>query len=453
MLKMKKPLLITVFCIITQCFIFAQDRIPVDGILAIVGKEIIMISDLEKAYQEYAAQIVDIDDERELKCDVLGRLVMQKLFVHQASLDSVEITAQQVEDQINYRMAYLIQQVGGNPKIIEQYYNKTIDEIKSDMREIMREQMLIDQIQQDITGKVTVTPSEVKSFYNKVSYDSLPMVSASYEFGHIVKIPPVSEDEVLAIKERLNEFREQILRGEKKLSLLAKLYSDDPGSASKGGDLGFVERGVLYPEFEAVAFKLKTGEISQVVQTKAGYHIIQMNERRGESVKLSHILLQPKPSAEEQVNAIETLDSILQIVHNEKTPFSEAALKFSDDPNKNSGGWVINPYSGGNKFEKEALDPTVLAVLDKMIPGEFSEPLPYVDDDGIMAYRLLYLKSKVPPHKPNLVEDYDIIQNAALEEKKYDVIDKWILNKVKTTSIKISEDYKTCSFFNEWKIP
>lgn len=449
---MKKTLLV-VLCIIAQTFLFAQERIPVDGVLAIVGKEIIMRSDLEKAYNEYVAQMVDIDDESELKCEVLGRLVMQKLFVHQASLDSIEVTPQQVEDQINYRMAYLIQQVGGNPKVIEQYYNKTMDEIKSDMREIMYDQMLIDQVQQNITGKVTITPSEVKNFYNKVSYDSLPLVQASYEFGHIVKTPPVSEEEIFLIKEKLNEYREQILRGEKTFSLLARFYSDDPGSATKGGDLGFVERGVLYPEFEAVAFKLKTGEISPVVQTKAGYHIIQMKERRGESVHLFHILLQPKPSAEEQVKAIEILDSVRKIILDQNIPFSEAALQFSDDPNKNSGGWVVNPYTGANKFEKDAIDPTVLAIIDKMIPGEYSEPLPYVNDDGIMAYRILYLKSKVPPHKPNLIEDYDVIQNAALEEKKYDAVDKWLLNKVKVTSIKIIDDYKTCSFVDEWKIP
>lgn len=443
------------FTLILACMVLtlpAQEKIVVDGILSVVGREIIMRSDLEKAYMEYTSQLVDVDDMESLKCEVLENMLMRKLFLHQAELDSISVTAQQVDDNVNARISYLVQQIGGDPKVIEQFYGKSMDEIKSDMREFIREQLIVEQIQQAITDKITITPSEVKKFYDNVSYDSLPMVQGTYEYGHIVKVPPVSDDEIDALKVRLEEFRERILRGEK-FSMLARLYSDDPGSASKGGNLGFVERGTLYPEVEAVAFKLKTGEISQVFKSKAGYHIVQLIERRGESVNIAHILLQPKPSIDEQVKAIEYLDSIRIVIKNDKINFSDAAIKYSDDANKNSGGWVINPYTGSSKFDKETLEPTTLAVLDKLIPGEYSEPLPYVNDDGVMAYRLIYLKTKVPPHKPNLVEDYDLIQNAALEEKKYKEIDKWLSNKVKVTSIKVAEDYKYCPFITEWEIP
>jgi len=189
-----------------------------------------------------------------------------------------------------------------------------------------------------------------------------------------------------------------------------------------------------------------------VVQTRAGYHIIQMIERRGDRINVAHILLQPKPSPEEQVKAVEYLDSIRNIIIDEKMEFTTAAFKFSDDMNKNSGGWIVNPYSGSPKLEKESLDPTLLATVNKLIQGEYSEPVPYVTDDGNMAYRLIYVKNKIAEHKPNLTEDYDVIKNAALEDKKQKALKKWILNKVKFTSIKISDNYKNCTFIKDWEI-
>ena len=256
---------------------------------------------------------------------------------------------------------------------------------------MMREQMLTERVQQSITENVVITPAEVKKFFDKIPYDSLPTIQPSYEIGHIVKMPPVSDEEIATIKEKLLGFRERVLRGEK-FSMLARLYSDDQGSASNGGELGFVERGTLYPEFEAVAFNLKSGEVSQIVQTKAGYHIIQMIERRGDKINVAHILLQPKPSAEEQVKAIEWLDSVRQVIIDQNMDFSKAAMEFSDDMNKNSGGWVVNPYSNSYKFEKEAFDASTFATVNKLIPGEYSQPVAYVNEDGKMAYRLIYLR-------------------------------------------------------------
>jgi peptidyl-prolyl cis-trans isomerase SurA len=448
---MKRLLVLLIFTF-NLIVIFAQNNIPVDGIIVIVGKEIVMKSDLENAYFEYTSQNGTEGNEEEIKCDILKKIVLQKLMIHQASLDSIDVTDQQVDDQINYRVAYLIQQVGGDPKVIEEYYKKSLADIKKDMRSMTREYLLVEQVQNKITNAVSVTPSEVKAFFDRMSYDSLPTVQATYEFGHIVKFPPVSEEEIAAIKLKLNGFRDRVLAGEK-FSMLARLYSDDPGTAAKGGNLGFVERGTLYPEFEAVAFKLKTGEISQVVQTKAGYHIIQLIERRGESINVAHILLQPKPSLDEQVKAIEFLDSIRSVILAQHLDFSKAALLYSDDPNKNSGGWLVNSYTNSNKFDKESIDQATFATLDKLTPEKYSEAVPFVNEDGMMGYRIIYLKSKVPAHKPNLMEDYDMIKNAALEEKKYNAIEKWIINKVKVTSIKVVEEYKNCSFVNEWQIP
>lgn len=424
----------------------------VDGIIAIVGKEIIMKSDIEKAYAEYAAQYSVVDDAEEIKCSIFEKKIIEKLMVHQADLDSVVITDQQVEDQLNARISYLLQQIGGDVKIIEDYYQKSMDEIKKEMRVMMRDQMIMDEIQRGLTENVTITPSEVKLFFDKIPYDSLPVVEATYEFGHIVRTPPVSDVEIAELKSKLEGFRERVLRGEK-FSLLARLYSDDPGSASKGGELGFIERGTLYPEFEAAAFKLKSGEISGVIQTKAGYHIIQMIERKGDRINVAHILLQPKPSPDAQVAAIEYLDSIRTVILKDKTEFSLSAARYSDDMNRNSGGWVVNKYTGSVKFEKTAIDDATFATLNKLIPGEYSSPIPYVTEDGNMAYRIIYLKSKVAAHKANMTEDYDMIKSAALEDKKNTIIQKWILKKVQTTSIKINDQYRDCPFVENLQIP
>ena len=426
--------------------------VPVDGIIAVIGKEIIMQSDLEKHYIDYTSQFKTVEDPFETKCYILETLVFNKLMVNQADLDSIEVTDEEVDYRINMRMAYFLQQVGGDEKYIENYFHKPMSQIKKEMREMMYEQALIEQVQYKITGNITITPSEVKQFASNIAADSMPIVPTTFQFGEIVKIPPVSEEEIETVKARLNGYRERVLRGEK-FAMLARLYSDDPGSASKGGDLGFVERGTLYPEFEAAAFNLKTGEISHVVKTQAGYHIIQMIERKGESIHVAHILIQPKPSTDEQVRAITYLDSIRSIVINEKLNISEAAKRFSEGPSKDNGGLAVNPYTNSNSFDKQSLDETTFMTINKLIPGEYSECVPFVNEDGVMAYRLIYLKEKVAEHKANIVEDYDMIKNAALEEKKYNALQKWVVDKVKVTSIKLNEQYRDCDFVTKWQIP
>ena len=449
-----KKLIISILCIVcTSLSTWAQGGgTPIDGIVAVIGKEVILQSDLEKHFIDYKSQYRNIDNPEEVYCQILENLMFNKLLVHQAELDSLEVTDEEVEYRLNSRISYFLQQVGGDVKYIENYFKKPMSEIKKEMRELMREQALIEQVQYQITGDITITPSVVKRFANEISPDSMPIVPTSYVFGEIVKIPPVSEEEVNSVKEQLNGYRERILRGEK-MSLLARLYSDDPGSAAHGGDLGFVERGTTYPEFEAAAFNLKSGEVSQVIKTQAGYHIIQMIERRGESVHVAHILIQPKPSTDEQVKAITYLDSVRQIILNEKLSIEEAAKRFSEGPTKDNGGLAINPYTNSNVFDKQTLDEGTFATINKLIPGEYSECVPFVNDDGIMAYRLIYLTERVSEHKANIVEDYDMIKNAALENKKYDALEQWLVDKVKVTNIKLNAQYKECDFVTKWQIP
>lgn len=424
----------------------------IDGIVAVIGKSVILRSDLEKHFNDYKMQFKTIEDPDEVYCTILENLVYNKLMVNQAELDSIEVSDEEVDYRLNTRIQYFLQQTGGDVKYIENYFNKSMADIKKEMREMMYEQALIEQVQAGITGSITITPSEVHQFASKISPDSMPTVSTTYQFGEIVKIPPVSDEEIASVKEQLMSYRERVLRGER-FGALARLYSDDPGSASKGGDLGFVERGTLYPEFEAAAFNLKTGEISQIVKTQAGYHIIQLIERRGESIHVAHILIQPKPSTDEQVRAITYLDSVRKVILDEKLTLEEAAKKFSEGPTRLNGGMVVNPYNNSLSFDRQSLDEATFTTINKLIPGEFSECVPFVNDDGVMAYRIIYLKEKVLEHKANLVEDYDMIKNAALEQKKYDAMEKWVLDKVKVTNIKISEQYKYCPFVTKWQIP
>ena len=424
----------------------------IDGIVAVIGKSIIMRSDLEKHFNDYKMQYKTVENPDEIYCTILENLVYNKLMVNQAELDSIEVSDEEVDYRLNTRIQYFLQQTGGDVKYIENYFHKSMADIKKEMREMMYEQALIEQVQAGITGSITITPSEVNQFASNISPDSMPLVSTTYQFGEVVKIPPVSDDEIASVKEELLSYRERVLRGER-FGALARLYSDDPGSASKGGDLGFVERGTLYPEFEAAAFNLKTGEISQVVKTQAGYHIIQLIERRGESIHVAHILVQPKPSTDEQVRAIMYLDSVRKIIIDEKLSLEEAAKRYSEGPTRLNGGMVVNPYTNSLSFDRQSLDDATYATLNKIIPGEYSECVPFVNDDGVMAYRLIYLKEKVLEHKANLVEDYDMIKNAALEQKKYEAMEKWVLDKVKVTNIKIAEQYKYCPFVSKWQIP
>ena len=448
-----RKIITSVLFLLTCLTVCGQDGgTSIDGIVAVIGKSIIMRSDLEKHFIDYKAQFKTIEDPDEVYCSILENLVFNKLMVNQAELDSIEISDEEVDYRLNTRIQYFLQQTGGDVKYIENYFHKTMAEIKKDMREMMYEQALIEQVQSNITSSITVTPSEVNQFAAKIGPDSMPMVETSYQFGEIVKIPPVSDEEIAEVKERLNSYRERVLRGEK-FGALARLYSDDPGSASKGGDLGFVERGTLYPEFEAVAFNLKSGEISQVVKTQAGYHIIQMIERRGESIRVAHILIQPKPSTNEQVRAITYLDSVRNIIISEKLTLEDAAKRFSEGETKMNGGMVVNPYNSSLTFDRQTLDDATFTTINKLIPGEYSECVPFVNDDGVMAYRLIYLKERVLQHKANLVEDYDMIKNAALEQKKYEAMEKWVAEKVKVTNMKISEQYRYCPFVSKWQIP
>lgn len=444
---MKQPLILFLgLLLIASPVIAQQSEVLIDEVVAVVGNRIILESDLETQVLQYQAQGAT-QGKQTLKCQVLEDLLVQKLFVNQAEVDSIEITDNQVESALDQRVRYFISQFGSQEKM-ETFYGKSVLEIKNEFRDVIKEQLMAEEVQQEIVENAKVTPSEVRSFFLNIPPDSIPLIPAEYEVGQIVKMPPVSTQELNAVRERLRQYRDRIIAGER-FETFAALYSEDPGSASRGGELGFYNRGELFPEFEAVAFRLEKGEVSDVVKTKAGFHIIQLIERRGEMVNVRHILLRPKPSPVELEEARNFLDSIAQEIKAKNLSFEEA-IKYSDDPGKMHGGLMISPYSGTPRHEAEHLEPNVFFVVDKMAVGEISNAVPFLDEEGNSAFRLLYLKVRTTPHRANLNEDYDRIKNWALENKQRNAILDWIGEKNKSTYINIVNRYHNCDFDTEW---
>ncbi len=420
----------------------------IDEVVAVVGKNVILYSDIETQYIQYRMQGGIQGTAEEVRCSVLENMLYQKLLLDQAELDSVDVTEKQVDSELERRLRYFIAQIGSQEKL-EEYYKKSMDAIKEEMREVIREQMMTEQVQQELTKNVTITPSEIKKWFKSLPKDSIPMVNPEVVIGQIVRQPEITMAQKLEIKEKLRAMRQRVLDGEN-FATLAVLYSEDPGSAKKGGELGLYGRGELYPEFEAVAFKLKDGELSEIVETQAGFHIMQLIERRGEYVNVRHILLRPKISPMELMRSNKFLDSVAQLVRADSMSFEDAVRAFSDDPGKINGGMMMNPMTGTNQFEYDQLDPKVFFVIDKMKVGDISQAVAFDTEEGTEAYRLLYLKERTLAHRANIEDDYNKIQDWALEYKKSVQINAWVKEKAEKTYVRLNEDYQNCPFEHSW---
>jgi len=425
----------------------ANDSI-VDGIVAVVGANMILRSDIETQYLQFRAQGNIQGSAEKVRCQILEGLLFQKLLYHQAQVDSVKITDSQVDGEMDHRMRMFISQIG-SPEKLEEYYQKSISQIKEEMRDIIKEQMMVQSSQEKITKDVNITPSEVKAFLKKLPKDSIPEISSEIEVGMIMKSPVIGDVEKQTCIDRLKNFKERIKKGDD-FSTLAVLYSEDPGSAKKGGELGMFKRGDMRIEFEAAAFKLKPGEISDIVETEDGFHIIQMIERKGEYINVRHILLQPKVSLASMSRAKAILDSVGSLIEQKKITFADAVIRFSDDPTRNNGGLIINPVTGTSKFEASQLDPKIFFVIDKLKVGDISAPVLFKTERGKEEYRLYYLKTRTVPHKANLEDDYAKIHEMALSEKKMNTINDWIKERIVKTFISIDEEYRKCPFQREW---
>ncbi|HEY8402731.1 MAG TPA: peptidylprolyl isomerase [Cytophagaceae bacterium] len=423
-------------------FSFRINAQVVDKIIAKVDNQILLKSELEMSYLQYLASS-QASQTPNLKCQVLESLLINKLLIAKAAIDSVTVDKSVVEDQLNRRMDYFIHQIGSQQKL-EEYYGKTIEQLKSELRVQVKEQMLIQKMQDNITSKVTITPKEVKNFFNKIPKDSLPYFSSEVEVGHIVITPQISREQKMEARKKLELIREKVLAGDD-FCKFAKIYSEDPGSAKQCGELGFFKKGDLVPEYESAALRLKPNEISNVIESEYGFHLIQLIERRANEFNTRHILIKPVSSTKDLSYSTKFLDSIRTLILKDSITFEKAAKKYSSDKaTVGSGGFFLDEMTGSSKISVEDLDPGLFFTIDTMEAGEITQPIPYRTPDGVDAVRIIYLKSKTPPHVANLRDDYQKIYLAALNEKKAKAVNEWFDKTKGEVYIDIDDEYKDC---------
>ncbi|WP_187264163.1 peptidylprolyl isomerase [Pontibacter beigongshangensis] len=435
---------VLICCLLAPATTFAQTPVQrkIDGIVAKVDNHIILRSELEFTYLQYLAQSKQ-QDAPGLKCQLLESMVQDKLLLARAEIDSVVVEESQVNGELNERVNYIVQQAGGVERV-EQYYNKTLKQLKDDLRRSIKEQLVVAKMQRQIYEKVTVTPKEIRNYFDAIPTDSLPYFSSEVEIGQIVKYAQVSKQQKAIARQKLEDIKARILAGED-FATLAKQYSDDVGSAQDGGELGFFKRKELVPEYEATALKLEPGQISNVVESQFGFHLIQLIEKRGQEFNSRHILIKPATATINVEEAIAEMDSIRTLIVNDSMTFAKAAKEFSDDKNtKDNGGMLSNRATGDPYFPMEQVDPAIFFVIDTMNVGEISKPIAFTTPDGVQAVRIIYLKSKSVPHLANLRDDYQKISNAAIQEKRGKAVDAWFKKNLDTVYIQIDPEFQNC---------
>ena len=415
----------------------------IDKIVAKVDKHIVLLSELEASYLQQLSNGGQSGEN--VKCEILQGLVVNKVLLAKAEIDSVIVDDKRVDSELDRRMQYYEMQFGSREKI-EQAYGKSVEQLKTELRKALQEQMTAQQMQDEITKNVKITPSEVKKFFNSIPKDSIPYFPTEVEVGHIVKTATVSKAQKAQTRAKLNEIRERIVTGGEDFEALAKVHSDDPGSGPNGGNLGYSKRGAMVPQFEAAALKLKPGEISQVIESEFGFHIIQLIDRRGNEYNSRHILIRPSYAEVDLTEAQNYLDSLRTRILNDSISFAKAAKEYSDDKmTSSSGGLFVDPNSNSTKIFAENLDPVVYMTIDTMQVGNITTPIAYRTDDGKSAMRIVYYKTKINPHYANLRDDWQKIYNAALGEKKNKIINEWFIKARNDVSIIVDDEYDKCN--------
>ena len=418
----------------------------IDEVIWVVGDEAILRSEVEE--ERLRAQYEGTPIAGDPYCVIPEQLAVQKLFLHQAIIDSVEANESSVSHQVDMRMNYYINQIGSKEKM-EEYFRKTSSEIREEMMTTVRNQMIIQQMQQKLTSDIKPTPAEIRRYYNTLPMDSIPMMPAQVEVQILSFEPPVPIDETERIKQKLREFTERVQNGSADFGMLARLYSEDTESAKRGGELGFVGKGQLVPEFAEVAFNLSDPKrVSRIVQTEYGYHIIQLIEKKGERINCRHILLRPRISATDKVKAIERLDSIRQLVTKDSMQFEQAVVMFSQDKNTvMNAGLMINPNTGSSRFEYQDLAPEIAKQIYSLNEGDVSQPFVMMDQTkNREVCAIVRVKKKTDVHRANLTDDFQAIKSMLEAKLSADFIHNWILQKQKKTFVQISPEWQGCDF-------
>lgn len=429
---------------------YAQDNV-IDEVVWIVGDEAILKSDVEneRLNAQYEGRHFDGDPY----CVIPEELAVQKLFLHQAEIDSVEVSEQQVIQDVEQRIAWLTEVIGSKERMEEQY-NKTSTQIRETMRENVREGLMVQEMQKKIVGDIKLTPSEVRNYFNNLSQDSIPFIPTQVEVQIITREPKVKEEEIERVKKELRDFTERINKGETTFSTLARLYSEDPGSARMGGEYEkFQGRGELTPEFANVVFNLTdTKKISKVFQTEYGFHIAQLIEKRGDRIRYRHILIKPRIDEEEFDTEIHRLDTLANDIRKGKVTFDEAATWVSQDKKtRNNHGLLANPQSTTSRFEMQQLAGMVSQELAKVVEnmqiGEISQPFRMVMvESGKEVCAIVKLKNRIDGHKATISEDYQRLKDIVTQKRSEEKLQKWILEKQKKTYVRINPNWRKCDF-------
>ncbi len=449
---MQKKMLICLFTLLSGVFSIqmqAQDNV-VDEIVWVVGDEAILRSDVEEQRIRYQYDGTQVEGDP--YCFIPEQLALQKLYLDQAKIDSVFADERAVNSQVDMRLNYLISQIGSKEKL-EEYFNKPLIELKEELREMVHNQQIIQQMQRKIVGDLKATPAEVRRFFNKIPEDSLPVIPAQVEAQIIVVEPQVSQQAIDEVKDRLRDFQTRIESGESEFSTLAILYSEDTESAKRGGEIGFMGKGQLVPEYANVAFSLQDNKkVSKIVESEFGFHIIQLIEKRVDRANTRHILLKPRVSLEAKDNAKKRLDSIADFIRNEKIKFEDAVVLYSNDKNtRNSSGVMTNPKTGTSKFELQDLPQEVAKIVYNLKTGEISAPFVMRNNQGNEVFAIVKLKSSTKSHKANMTDDYLEMRNLYLEKKSFEKLNDWLKSKQKGIYIRIDEKWQNCDFqFPGW---
>lgn len=442
-ITLPKPILLLISVIISAAT-YAQDNI-IDQVVWVVGDEAILKSEVEEERLNALMEHRDLDGDP--YCVIPEQLAIQKLFLNQAEIDSIEVTESEVIARLDAQLNFMIQQIGSEEKV-EEYFNKTMTQIREKLRQNIHDGLTAQRMQQEIVGEIKVTPAEVRNFFNQLPYDSIPYIPTNVEVQIITREPKVPQKEVDAVKAQLREFADRINSGETSFSTLALLYSEDPGSRMRGGELGFMGRGQLLPEFANVAFNLQDpNKVSKIVETEYGFHIIQLIEKRGDRINCRHILLRPHIPSEAIDSAMLTLDSIADNIRNAKYTFEQAALYLSDDKDTRlNNGLMPNPYDNTSKFEMQQLPQEIARVVDALKVGEISDPFTMVTDNGMEVCAIVKLKTKTEGHKATISEDYQRLKDLVTQQMGEEKLKEWIKEKLKTTYVRIDPAWRNCDF-------
>ena len=419
----------------------------VDEVVWVVGDEAILKSDIE--VMRIQAAMEGVRWERNPDCAIPERIAVQKLFLHQAAIDSIEVTESEVSSQIEARLDYMISQIGSREKL-EEYRKQSISQIRAAMHDELRDQMMIQRMKEHLAKNVIVTPAEVRRYFKELSPDSIPFVPTTVEVQIIAQTPTVAPEEINRVKDELRDFTDRVMSGQSTFQTLARLYSEDPGSARKGGELDYTGRGMFDPAFANVAFNLTDPKkISKIVESEFGYHIIQLIDKRGDKVKVRHILLKPEVN-DSSINAsLARLDSVAADIRAGKFTFEEGATFISDDKNtRNNRGLMANQSGQGqtSKFQLQDLPSEVAKVVDTLQVGQISKPFTMINDRGKTVCVIAKLKSRTEGHKATITEDFQVMKDVVLEKRRAEALHKWVVDKIKNTYVRINDNYRDCDF-------